>query len=234
MDYENDLETIMRTEQRAARKVRCRKTYDYLVSWIEDRDSRDQIKRQVWWEQYHILKRDCWWTFRKLEHWLRDRDHKNAQKPRGDFTGNGILASGIEYLLNPPVISHRAHRGVGGVSSGCTGLRTEGAPVHYDRKIGEWSPGGDNIPGEIRELQDFGYVEYGYGKWTRLVQKEGKYGKFLSLESGDTIAGKDEDGKTKTETRTKSWFNLPSGDVELHEIIGMMQKAADELTMPPK
>jgi len=83
-----------------------------------------------------------------------------------------------------------------------------------------------------KELQDFGYTEYGYGNWIKMVEKEGDYGKFFNLESGITIAGKDEEGKIKTEARTKSWFRIPMEVVILDEIAHMCEKAADSMRNP--
>lgn len=83
----------------------------------------------------------------------------------------------------------------------------------------------------VKELGSYGFVEYGYGNWIRLVEKEGDYGHFMNLESGVTIAGPidEETGHRVIDTKTKAWFKLPMDGTILTQVSDFLLKAADSM-----
>lgn len=135
----NQVTDDKRSEQQAALKERCRRTYRYLIHEFEDRNCRDSVARDVWWEQYHWLKKCGWWHFRILLHWVRDRDHIESQKlyyPGYKRCGMHIMEWALSHLLDPDPL-HRPHRAPGGSSSDRVASRSEAAAARKRRERDE-------------------------------------------------------------------------------------------------
>lgn len=195
-------------------KERCSEIVSYLMEEWVWHNSRDETQRQVYYEKLIWLKDNCWFSYRNYMHWFRDRvfqDERTVYRRVRFFDGNKEVGRAV--LDYPP--GHRNHHSH-------PPFRAEGSGG--DNKVGYQILGGDNIP--IEELQEYGTIKYGYGKYLRLVQKEGKFGKFLSLEQGETIS----DGNGKTDTRVKAWFSIPDEPDMPLKVAELLQAAQQDLT----
>ena len=63
----------------------------------------------------------------------------------------------------------------------------------------------------------------------RVVRKQGDYGEFLNIESGETHVHYDEKGEIVPTVKIKAWFKIPSDPVLIHELASMLNKAAISL-----
>jgi len=156
-----------------------------------------------------------------FKHWFNDKIYADSQHPYST-KDEPIEITALKYLASTPKNYHKPHRRGVGLSSRHPVYRAEGATG--DKQIGERSPGGESIA--VNEIGDYGIVEYGFGKYIRVVEKEGQYGKFISLEAGITVAGKNEKGEIITDTKTERWFSVPHDPSILSQIASMLEAAS--------
>lgn len=178
---------------------------DAIVQWLKDhrmdRVSEDPEIREPWWEKLEDLYHNAWWHYMTFT--------KNFVDTKLRLGGGGWERKRSKW----------------GVSSSERCLGSEAA--HRNNELGNDVPGGDTIT--VSELRQFGDVlQHGYGKWIRLVEKEGQYGKFISLESGHTLS----DGDGGKDTVTKHWFSAPHDADLLRKISEMFVAAAEQLSKP--
>lgn len=194
-----------------------------MQTW-EDHNSRDPVARKVFLEQLQILKENCWYSYMIFMHWFNDQVFAQEEHKEKKFFIDGKPGTYVDHETDCFVFErvwHKPHKRGVGLSSRYPVYAAEGGAGN--NKIGERSPGGDSIT--VKEVSTFGIVEYGYGKWIRVVEKEGQYGRFISLEAGITVAGKNEDGEVITDTKTEKWFSIPYDSTVIDQIALMLGQA---------
>lgn len=102
-------------------RTRCLRNEAYCRENIEDRSSRNNIAREVWYEKFFWLKKNAWWTFRNLQHWILDYDYLHRLTFFEDPEN--------EWFFTP---NHRPHRGGGGHQD--DSLRLDAPKAHPERK----------------------------------------------------------------------------------------------------
>lgn len=120
-------------------RTRCLRDERYCRKNIEDRTTRDDIARQAWYEKFLWLKKNAWWTFRNLQHWIRDYDYRYGDaEVLVYYDENGMYAEHeTENKAWVPwwfVYNHRSHRWGGGCQD--ESLRLDAPKAHPERKEG--------------------------------------------------------------------------------------------------
>lgn len=89
--------------------------------------------------------------------------------------------------------------------------------------LGFTSVGDEEKPKDMKDIKVFGEINNG-NRFYRIVEKEGQYGSFLSLDSGQLMDAFYEGKTIQAKGRPDKFFNLPKEPEVLKEIIEALQK----------